>query len=64
MRSTRSLGRFAGSTTDLDPLGVMISEIKGGRRERNLLTVRHESAEGNSSPQAAFEKLKGKSVED
>ncbi len=46
------------------PTQSMISEIKGRRREGNLFTVSHKSAKGNSSPQAVFEKLKGKSTED
>lgn len=46
------------------PTRSMISEIKGRRREGNLFTVSRESAKGNSSPQAVFEKLKGESKED
>lgn len=46
------------------PTQSMISEIKGRRREGNLFTVSRKSAKGNSSPQAVFEKLKGKSAED
>lgn len=46
------------------PTQSMISEIKGRRREGNLFTVSRNSAKGISSPQAVFEKLKGKSVED
>lgn len=38
----------------------MISEIKGIRREGNLFTVSFHSTQGNSAPQAAFEKVKGK----
>lgn len=37
----------------------MISEIKGRRREGNLFIVSRNSAKGNSSPQAVFEKTEG-----
>lgn len=60
-RSTRSLGRFTGSTIDLDPLQSMISEIKGEEtREQELTHCQPRFAEGNVRLQAAFEKLKGK----
>lgn len=60
-RSTRSLGRFTGSTIDLDPLQSMISEIKGEEtREQELTHCQPRFAVGNVRLQAAFEKLKGK----
>lgn len=59
-RSTQSLGRFTGSTIDLDPLQSMISEIKGEKtREQELTHCQPRFAEGNVRLQAAFEKLKG-----
>lgn len=41
------------------PAQSMISEIKGRRREGNLFIVSRNSAKGNSSPQAVFEKTEG-----
>lgn len=55
-----SLGRFTGSTIDLEPLQSMISEIKGEEtREQELTHCQARFAVGTVRLQAAFEKTEG-----